>query len=220
MVAVFESDLDTVRLALECGANPNYRVDGNTPLRQAVFQDRPDLVKLLLEFGADPNLGFPIDCTFDLEVVEMLLNSGASLEPNREGSIMHAAVCDLSLLNYLIGRAQGQPYLEWFDRDFGDTLLGSAARSGYTESVRFLLELGSDPNRCDPDMIARTPLATAATTNPETVKLLLDAGADPDHSWGLCATGREALEKAGPVMRQLLEEADRHPELYKRVTES
>ena len=59
---------------------------------------------------------------------------------------------------------------------------GSAARNGQAESVRFLPELGSDPNRCDPNMIARTPLATAATTNPETVKLLLEAGADPDHS--------------------------------------
>ncbi len=220
MVAVYESDVDAVRLALECGANPNHCVDGNTPLLQAVVQDRLDLVQVLLEFGADPNLGSPVHHTFYLEVVEALLDAGASIAPNRDGSIMHAAVSELDLLKYLIGRAQGQPYLEWYDRDFGDTLLGSAARSGYAESVRFLLELGSDPNRCNPDMIARTPLATAATTNPETVQLLLEAGADPDHSWGLCATGREALEKAGPVMRALLTEADRHPERYKRFSHS
>lgn len=220
MVAVYAGDLETARLALECGANPNHSVDGNTPLVQAVFQDNLELVKLLLECGADPNAEFPLNCTFELEVVDLLINGGATLVPNRKGSIMHASVGDLSLLKYLIGRAQGHPYLDWYDRDFGDTLLGAAARSGFADSVRYLLALGSDPNRCDPDMIAQSPLAAAATTNTETVKLLLDAGADPDFAWGLCATGREAIEKASPEMRRLLEEADLFPERYRRVSES
>lgn len=218
MVAVYASDLDTARLALECGANPNCSVDGKTSLRQAVGQADSQMVRLLLDFQADPNLGFPINWTFDMEILQLLLEAGASLEPNREGSIMHNAVGNLDLLKFLVERAQGQPFLEWFDQDFGDTLLGSAARNGATQSVAYLLDLGSDPNRCDPDRIARTPLATAAATNPEVVKLLLDAGADPDHSWGLCASGRKALTFSGcSLMRELLREADQHPEHRRRV---
>ncbi len=55
MVAVWGSDLETAQLALQCGANPDYVVDGNTPLRQAVVQEDFEIVELLLQAGADPN---------------------------------------------------------------------------------------------------------------------------------------------------------------------
>ena len=217
MVAAWGSDLEAAQIALECGANPNCVVDGNTPLRQAVIYEDYQLIELLLQAEADPNLCHPANRSLNRSILEMLLEFGASLSPNSEGSILHSAVPDLDLLKFLVDRIKGTPFLDWFDSDFGDTLLGTAVRGGHTESVRYLLELGIDPNLCDENRIAYTPLKLAARTNPEIVRMLLEAGADPDHAWGLCRSGREALEEAEPEMRALLEEADRHPERRRRV---
>lgn len=212
MVAVWGSDLESARLAIERGANPDYIFDVYTPLCQAVFQEDFEMVQFLLESGADPNLGHPIGWTRERRLLQLLLASGASLAPDVDGSILHEAVRDFEFLKFLIECAEGQPFGEWFDRDFGDTILGSAVRFGVTESVRYLLELGLDPNLCDRNHLAYTPLKLAARTNSEIVKLLLDAGADPDHAWGMCRSGRQALLEAGPEMEALLREADRHLE--------
>ena len=216
MVAVWSSDHKTAEWVLQCGANPDSLIEGNTPLRQAVMQGDLEMVELLLQAGANPNLCHPICQTLDARILEKLLELGASLAPSPEGSTLHEAVCDLDLLKFLVKHVQGQPFLSWFDHNFGDTLLGSAVRNGQTDAVRYLLELGSDPNLSDPDLITYTPLSLAAQTNPEIVKLLLDAGADPDHAWGLCKSGRQALKAASPIMQALLVEADQHPE-HRRI---
>ncbi|MEM5535694.1 ankyrin repeat domain-containing protein [Neptuniibacter pectenicola] len=47
-------DYDTVRLALEKGANPNSYHHGFTPLMRACMVDDAILLKLLINAGADP----------------------------------------------------------------------------------------------------------------------------------------------------------------------
>lgn len=60
----------------------------------------------------------------------------------------------------------------------GITLLGRAARKKFNRAVKLMLEMGADPNyqtdECHP-----TPLGQAAHGDAITMKLLLDAGADP-----------------------------------------
>jgi len=85
-----------------------------------------------------------------------------------------------------------------------------------------LLQHGADPNGSDPDQIAYTPLCLAARRagSVDCVKLLLDYGADPDHAWGLCTPGRDAIKAQGGEMQRLLDEADRHPERRRLTPES
>ena len=53
----FSSEVSTVRVLLEAGANPNqYDKVGMTPLHYATLFGKEDIVSLLLEYGADPDI--------------------------------------------------------------------------------------------------------------------------------------------------------------------
>jgi hypothetical protein len=58
MIAVYIGNIDTVRVLLENGANPNYKnAEGLTALDIVTcksFEDMPQLVELLLQYGAKP----------------------------------------------------------------------------------------------------------------------------------------------------------------------
>jgi hypothetical protein len=58
--AVFDGDIDAVRLLLDAGANVNHiSAGGYTALYQAIYRDRDnkqELIRLLLENGANPDL--------------------------------------------------------------------------------------------------------------------------------------------------------------------
>lgn len=58
-VAAMNGNLETMRVLLEAGADPNLRnLDGRTPLHEAAFcfEKKPEVWRLLLEHGADPNV--------------------------------------------------------------------------------------------------------------------------------------------------------------------
>lgn len=64
IAAVFRGDLNTIRLFLELGANPNVSyLDLGPPIADAIYpiappdiRDKPAIIELLLEFGADINM--------------------------------------------------------------------------------------------------------------------------------------------------------------------
>lgn len=220
MAAVWASDIEAAKLEIEQGASPNASTDGYTVLLKALSLEDKEMVVLLLEAGADPNIGHPLEDVSDLELVRLLIDAGAKIHWDGKTSALHNAASsgDLELIKLLVSRCNGAFCLDLFN-DLGHTPLGAAVWLGHTEAARYLLEMGSDPNLCDPDQIAYTPLVHAAR-NPELVRLLLEAGADPDHSWGLCQSGRDALMERGGEVQRLLEESDRHPDRRRVVRES
>lgn len=56
-LAVFYNHLESVRLLLDAGANPNIQNgEGNTPLTRAAAQGYTEIARLLLEHGANPHI--------------------------------------------------------------------------------------------------------------------------------------------------------------------
>ncbi|NWI34919.1 ASB3 protein, partial [Sula dactylatra] len=148
--------LESVRVLLEAGANPNdVTTEATTALFLAVENGHADVVKFLLQHGA--NVTGPHSwsgwnslhqasfqgCT---EIMEILLEEGASKE------------------------CKG---------DFGITPLFVAAQYGKLESLRLLVSHGADVNSQAKDRA--TPLLIAAQEgHAECVELLLSEGADPN----------------------------------------
>lgn len=58
-VAAMSGNVETMRVLLEAGADPNLRnLDGRMPLHEAAFcyEKRPEVWRLLIEHGAQPDL--------------------------------------------------------------------------------------------------------------------------------------------------------------------
>jgi len=175
---------DKVRLLLDRGANVNARSDtGRTALLvAAAFPGTADLLRLLLDRGADLRaqdrtgataLAFAVRSA-DVDVVRFLVGRGldptALSPPARRAAF---ARYDLPTTDYLISKGLNP---------FPDVLV-TAATWQPPELVSKWIESGASVNAANTAQYGRTPLLTAVTSEAagaETVKLLLDHGADPN----------------------------------------
>jgi len=184
---------------IERGANVNLANKGNwTPLYLATDNrnieggdfpvPKPDIdhlefISFLLNHGANPNLRAKDNTlTRTIFTMQWFFESGAT------PFVRAAQSSDLDLLKLLIKHG-ADPMLK---TDFGDTALTAAAGIGWVEgvtyehspkqnveTVKYLLELGLDPNGANND--GRTPLMGAALKGrSEVVQLLVDHGARLD----------------------------------------
>ncbi len=135
---------------------------GNTPLHYACLRGKMKSVKFLLSKGANP------------------------FERNQYGYLpLHEAVCHPELLRFLLENVYKKKDLNEVT-GCGETPLHLACEEGVVESVKLLLEKGTNPNA--KDEYGRTPLHEACIYGHlEAVKLLIEKGADPNikdrHGW-------------------------------------
>ena len=167
LLAAVESERkEIVDLLLERGANPNL-LSGNyensdnyctSPLMSAVRRDNVNLIKLLLARQADPNVTCKngqnaLRDTLERgksEIFEMLVKAGANVQAVDER---------------------------------GETNLMFAARKGDAAALKKMLDMGVPVNASSKEGATALIIAVgsgAMTTRLEKVKLLLEAGADPN----------------------------------------
>ncbi len=177
-------NLEKVRLLVARGANVNARsaTERTALLAAAAYPRTVDLLRFLLDRGADLRAEDRTGATAlslavrsaDIDVVRFLVARG--LDPNALAPVARRiafARRDRPTTDYLMTNGASA----------GGDLLITAATWHPTDVVARLIEAGADVNASNAAQYGRTPLLTAVTSEAEgadTLKLLLDHGADPN----------------------------------------
>ncbi|MCB1315749.1 MAG: ankyrin repeat domain-containing protein, partial [Leptospiraceae bacterium] len=195
-LCVRNDDSTALRILIAAGANLSYGDErGETALIQAIYYDRPAMARYLLEQGANPNLRMRNGLTAlhvaadrgYTDVARALLLAGADANARTNSGIsplMLAAKRYESLVRLLLAhRARVNQTTE-----AGTTALMYAAHTGAHPIVRILLDAGAraDMRRSD----GKDALYFASAPHyyrfdlATTIQLLLDAGVNPDQTYG------------------------------------
>lgn len=219
MLATLMGNAEAVNVLLNAGASTEMADDkNNTPLMHAVRLRYTACVRTLLKAGAKVNhRNHRRDTALhksagNADIMQLLIAAGAKLNAEDQNGMTPLAECAHSFdteknracVRLLIAagadinhpECRGIPPLYW-----------AACSTGSGAMLRLLIESGADVNQCGQS--GMTPLHCAAMgNNPEAVRLLLAAGADPTAA---CAEGRTprdyAKGKEGKEVRDILADA-------------
>ena len=176
-LATSVNNLESVRILLKAGVDPNAKKDGvYTPLCTSIRDNRSDIFNLLLTSGADPNVPaseYPaFKCiTHDrVHFLPALLTAGVNLN-SPKGIIETAVSCNnMEALTWLLD--QGMNPNDKSPK--GQTPLTTAIRDNRIDFVDLLLARGADPNIRGQDW----PVCMAVR-NPPILKKILNVLAEP-----------------------------------------
>lgn len=188
---VREGNIERVRALLSAGAKVNEKEQsymGNTPVYLATCTGNKEVLKLLIDSGADVNTRNNLGQTaldnallqeYDLEVIKILTNAGAHVQPDFGRSAMHYLTQknNPKLIEFLL--SQGVDVNAPDDRN--RTPLHTAAiynkAESHRASVEMLLKNGAEVDtRCQSGETALYFLVKKADVG--MVRLLIDGGAD------------------------------------------
>lgn len=191
--------VDVAKLLVQRGAfvNAQSPILGSTPLHDAIWHKKPQIVAYLLEQGARTEVKThsglkPMDIakTYQLTEITRLLQERQQIEAQKlEAQKLMVAVKknDVAEVKKLIAQGvdinERAPMLN--TADDGHTPLLVAARDGYTDIVRELLQAGANPRLLDPMMNSSPGHKAAYEGHPEVAQLLV-------------ADGRFDLDAQGP----------------------
>ena len=192
MTAIVENYEGAVRKAVCDGADINDDNDNAyTPLLSAAMNGNTDMVRLILSLDADPNanLNHPDSQTIlhliaesdnAPEVAGILVEAGADISATDEyeKTPLHAAAfCGhVKYAQFLIDCGATVDQKD----GLGLTPLVLAARANRVEMTQFLIDAGADVNTTDNKGRSALWRILSFTKEGETVRLLLEHGADPN----------------------------------------
>ncbi len=234
------NSIDSVRILLRAGVDPNPRKDGTyTPLCTSIRDNRADIFTLLLTSGADPNVmasEYPAwKCVTHNRphFLPALVEAGADLHNPKGIAEMAVQHSNAEALVWLLDQGVNPN-----DRNAdGHTALTTAIRDKKADMVTLLLSRGADPNVRGEDwpvcMAVRTPALLAKllslvddprahkgvmemavmANSLESIKLLLAAGVSvEDKNGGVFSPLTTAIrEDRNDIVRFLLTEAGADP---------
>ena len=158
VAAAAAQDAVAVRALLEAGIHPDTpRADGATALLWAAHRDDLDLVDLLLEAGADVNAA-------DDHGVTPLQRAAEN--------------ASLVMVDLLLATGAEVDATQ----SSGLTALMIAARTGDARLLRLLLKHGADADAATTETRSTALMWAVAESHPDSVRALLDAGANPHAS--------------------------------------
>lgn len=188
--------LDFARVQMDGnGALPVYATGGEAALIEAVERGQRERVETLLAEGVNPNRAGDVWGRRaliravergDVELVRLLLDAGADPGLKGEGTtpLVLAALAGHARIAELLLRAGADPDRKAAD---GNTPLIAAALMGHAGVVRALLPYKPDFTSWNSAGLTRLGLRTTAVGiaahmgHEEVLRLLLEAGADPNH---------------------------------------
>ncbi|KAB8229623.1 ankyrin repeat domain-containing protein [Aspergillus alliaceus] len=235
------NNIDSVRILLHAGVDPNSKKDGiYTPLCSAIRDNRGDIFALLLANGANPNVmasEYPAwKCVthFRTHLLPDLVDAGADLHQPPGIVEMAVQMNNAEAVQWLLEHGGANPN----DRNAqGHTALTTAIRDDRADLLTFLLAHGADPNQRGQDwpvcMAVRSPtilqqllpavtdlsahkgvMELAVIANQlDSIKLLLAAGASVEYkNGGVFSPLTTALREGHQdIVRFLLDEAGADP---------
>ncbi|HEX7283185.1 MAG TPA: ankyrin repeat domain-containing protein [Vicinamibacterales bacterium] len=171
MIGAASGDTKTITTLVENGSDINAKdkAKGETALMFAAAFNRPDAVKLLLARGADHKATTKVVDLFALtapEEEQMGRNRGAA-QPARVD---------------IAGATRGYRYNELISSQGGMTALHFAARQGFADVVKALVEGGADVNQLNAGDKTSPLLITIINGHFDLAKWMLEKGASPTAS--------------------------------------
>jgi|GEM_PF-6536507 len=171
---VWLNDWKEARFDLEHGADPNTKLQDETPVLYECIRSNPEFAKELIEHGADPNAvdayGQQVICEaagFSLELTKMLVDRGANLKvKDNDGysPFTYAVMADRSdvvafFLKNGFSVDERSDIGDKYNGQQGVTPLMIGAKHSSVASMKVLLDAGADPEAVSKD--GATPLAYA-----------------------------------------------------------
>jgi ankyrin repeat protein len=174
-------NVERVKALLDQGADVNAR--NGEALFRAVTRQRVEIAKLLIARGAKPTAQCGAGWTAlhwaaplgQTDLVDLILDTGALVDPAAGPSPLHVAAChgQAQVVILLLGRGADARAPD----SNGATPLHAAASEGSVLTIQLLIGAGADVNGRDAS--GRTPLFTAIRNNEkDAAVLLLCSGAD------------------------------------------
>jgi len=176
------TDLQSIRLLLENGADVHNITRDTHALIKAVESDNTAIVWLLLRYGANPNMQWKNTSLLDYAaahadaaIVETLLDHGAILQPTDSENLLARAAMngDHDIAKLLLSRGM-EPDSQ--DEKYGSPLTAAASK-GDIHMITILLKAGADINLFH--KVHGSPLLAAMLAgHGDAARFLLERGAD------------------------------------------
>ncbi len=184
-LAVRRGDVEKVKALIVAGADINSCQDEHTPLMLAVYGGDFEIAKFLIEAGADVNAAHSIthnvlyhaleSSRLHAEIIQLLLDAGVKMNYTPLIWAMKTRSSDVPVIMAMLIKAGANVNER---NEFGSTVLIIAASRGRNQLVDILLRSGAEINATVEGSVLTALACAVERGHTETVRLLIDAGAD------------------------------------------